>query len=70
MYAIRSYYGNLRNQKIFRSVSSYTSDTGLDTDTLDVLVSVEELALAAREGRLNVRADAEKPLGDYRNNFV
>ncbi len=33
---------NLRNQKIFRSVSSYTSDTGLDTDTLDVLVSVEE----------------------------
>ncbi len=33
---------NLRNQKIFRSVSSYTSDTGSDADTLDVLVSVEE----------------------------
>ncbi|HQO09012.1 MAG TPA: outer membrane protein assembly factor BamA [Clostridiales bacterium] len=31
---------NLRNQKIFRSVSSYTSETG--SDTLDILVSVEE----------------------------
>lgn len=33
---------NLRNQKIFRSVSSFTPDMDTQKDTLDILVSVEE----------------------------
>ncbi len=33
---------NLRNQKIFRSVSSFTPDMETQKDTLDILISVEE----------------------------